>query len=350
MPITNYGLEMMGFKKLPEGEVIRARFYSLHLYSIRGIILDESEVEFFKWDIGREEIELGIGDDLNRICEQICNDNWSDDLESWQKERRCNPPYIMIKIGPTEEYSVSDAFVQDFSDGIMSHDAFSEAKNILTLAANEVLPRALASLDCIFSRLKNTVDFRAIESLIVGKSASGKTVKDVRFDMTGSGYTSGPLADENLKEMMNDCATLANSIESKAARFLDLALREDDPLKSFLFFFLSIEVTTHMQFKKIDHCSSVDALLRSDERIFKSANALFLEQSKSIKSLRGKFIWCAVNRWKGMTDDDVEAFARSKKTRDDIAHGNNIEISDHQLKEIRQLAESVTAHSYSRTT
>lgn len=346
MPLTHYGIEMMGFKKLEEGEVISARFYGHHLYSVQGIVLDESMVDCYKWSIGNQTIKLGIGGNLNRICQHLNNENWADDLASWQKEHRCSPPYILIKIGPTEEYSASDAFVQDFNDGTLSYDAFSEAKDILTLTASEVLPRVLASLDCVFSKLKNTVDFRAIESLILGESVSGKTVKDVRFDIKASGYTSERIADGTLKEMINDCAILAKSIEPKAARFLDLALKENDPLKSFLFFFLSIEITTHKQFKKIDHSSGVNALLQADGRISTSVNALFLEQGRSIKSLRDKFIWCVVNRWGDMTDNDVEAFVRSKKIRDDIAHGNNIDVSDHQLKEIRQLAESVTVQSY----
>lgn len=346
MPFTHYGIEMMGFKKLEEGEAISARFYGHHLYSVQGIVLDESMVDCYKWSIGNQTIQLGIGGDLNRICQYLNNDNWSDDLASWQKERRCSPPYILIKIGPTEEYSATDAFVQDFNDGMLAYDAFPEAKDILTQAASEVLPRVLASLDCVFSRLKNTVDIRAIESLVLGESASGKAIKDVRYEINASIYTSERLADGTLKEMIDDCAILADSIEPKTARFLDLALRENDPLKSFLFFFLSIEITTHKQFKKIDHKSGINALLQAEGRISKSINALFLEQNKGFKSLRDKFIWCVVNRWGDMTDNDVEVFARSKKIRDDIAHGNDIDVSDHQLKEVRQLAESVTVQSY----
>ena len=106
------------------------------------------------------------------------------------------------------------------------------------------------------------------------------------------------------------------------ARFFHLALYDDDPLKKFLYFFLTIEIAIHVTFRKIDHASNLSALVAAPDRIAVSTQTFFVKQHKKWTNLRDRFVWCALCVWTHLGDADIEEFARLKRVRDDIAHGS----------------------------
>jgi hypothetical protein len=98
-------------------------------------------------------------------------------------------------------------------------------------------------------------------------------------------------------------------------------MEEQDSLKSFLYYFLAIEIETHAAFGSIDHSTSIDRTLSIDDRVRASAKALFERQREHWTNLRDRFVWCAVCLWSQATDTDIQDFVRLKKVRDEIAHG-----------------------------
>jgi hypothetical protein len=108
----------------------------------------------------------------------------------------------------------------------------------------------------------------------------------------------------------------------KVARFFQLALDEDDPLKKFLYFFLAIEIETHATFAKIDHARNLSVLIAPPNRVAVSTQDFFDRQRQRWANLGDRFMWCVLCVWTHLCDADVEEFRSLKKIRDDIAHGS----------------------------
>jgi hypothetical protein len=107
----------------------------------------------------------------------------------------------------------------------------------------------------------------------------------------------------------------------KVSYFYHLALKEDDPLKRFLYLFLTIERQIHAAFKSTDHDVHMAGLVRVPERVQATGTSFFVIQHESWKSLQERFAWCALTVWTHLTDDDVNNFATVKRVRDQLAHG-----------------------------
>ena len=87
-------------------------------------------------------------------------------------------------------------------------------------------------------------------------------------------------------------------------------------------FFLSIEVQTHQTFRKIKHQDQLANLSLPDDRIQLTSASFFGDSVRSWTSLKDRFLWCAHCAWTDLVQADVIEFARLKRTRDGIAHGD----------------------------
>lgn len=99
-------------------------------------------------------------------------------------------------------------------------------------------------------------------------------------------------------------------------------MAEEDALKRFLYFFLSIEVQVHRTFKTIDHRAHLDALSLLDNQIQITSTSFFGDAVKRWTNLKDRLIWCARCVWTDLTQADIIEFARLKRIRDGIAHGD----------------------------
>jgi hypothetical protein len=126
----------------------------------------------------------------------------------------------------------------------------------------------------------------------------------------------------NYGKTLETAKELASLVDSTVANFFRLALGEEDPLKRFLYFFLSIEVQTHRTFSKIKHLEHLGNLSSPTDRIQLTSVSFFGETIRSWTNLRDRFLWCAHCVWTGLDQSDVTEFARLKRIRDGIAHGD----------------------------
>lgn len=121
---------------------------------------------------------------------------------------------------------------------------------------------------------------------------------------------------------MASASALSTRLNVKVSRFFNLALFEEDDLKRFLYFFLALEVQTHLAFRAVDHSVHIGSLVPQASVAGRSAAALLERHTENMKNLRDRFVWCALCSWTSVTDSDVTEFKRLKDIRDSIAHGS----------------------------
>src|SRR5207253_2980240 len=188
-------------------------------------------------------------------------DDFTDDEQAWAREHQCTPPYVIVHFGPTAQHSCTEGHVKYEQSRLEKFDAFPLAKEELRSTENKVLPSLITALSCAFSSPEDRVRFRAVARTVFGLTPTGAILHDVQFELTGSGYVSRKLPTEAIEAAIDRTTSLAAAINPKVSRFFHLALEENDPLKRFLYFFLSIEIETHAAFSAIDHSAHVAKIL-----------------------------------------------------------------------------------------
>jgi hypothetical protein len=126
---------------------------------------------------------------------------------------------------------------------------------------------------------------------------------------------------DNIQNQVDRAIALAHRISTDISSFYCRALNEDDPLKRFLFLFLTIERQTHAAFNAADHGAYINEIARSPDRVRKYGDQFLLSQHERWKNLSDRFHWCAMTVWPHLTDNDVRDFLEIKKIRDRLTHG-----------------------------
>jgi hypothetical protein len=324
MGITNAGLAMMGFQIMAEGDFLEACFHELHVFEMRGLVLGCDAGQQISGEIAGIPYQVGFGDSLNAICQNLVGDRFTDDEAHWVTERKANPPFGVIHLGPTAYYQCKAAFWKKEEDGsITTVDSFSGYRDEIAKQEAAVLPPLLAALECSFSANRHPVRFVPIEEARYGISKEGETVRNFRFHASGTLSASTGISPDDFSSTLNRAVRTASALDPRVAKFMHLGFQENDQLKKFLNFFLSIEIETHAVYKTIDHSKFLSDFVTSPSGdMQKTVTAFFSNQHAKVTSLKERFIWCVLCVWKHLNDDDVALFGRLKKTRDDIAHGN----------------------------
>jgi hypothetical protein len=147
-------------------------------------------------------------------------------------------------------------------------------------------------------------------------------VSDGRFAQKMSAYVARPMASEEVRAAASSALALAARLDGSVSRFLRLALEEEEPLKRFLYFFLSVEIATHLTFRKLGHSDRMFHAVNTQTRLRVEATWFADANGRKWKNLQDRFVWCALCTWTQLSGTDVDDFGRLKKIRNDIAHGN----------------------------
>ncbi len=342
MKLSQYALEKIGFEMLPKGQSIKATLFGLHIYKISGINLDEGQNSVFSWKIDDVSFKFSFGSDLNAMCRLLYEDDLVNDLTKWEKEKGCQPPYLAILFGPTTSYSVSDCYIQRKEGILTTCESFDKGKSDLKVISSSILPRLLTALTCEFSTLPHGVHFDFVDYVIFGETDEGERLNDLRFTTISASVTvSASLDDATLHERVGTAATLVERLQSEAAKFFELGLGEKDDLKAFIYFFLSIEISTHQRFQSNDHTALFQKLDRAEGKIQNASQVLFKLRNNKIGALKDRFDWCAICIWNEITDDDLKEFKALTKIRNEIAHGDITSANREQVNRVRNLAQRI---------
>lgn len=311
----------MGFRQLAAEETVRAKFVSLAVFAIEGITVASAEVA--STTIKNQECRLVLARSVNDACRTLLSDDYIDNEPEWAEDKKCCGPYLMAMFGPTQEYTASSGHIKEEENGdITTYDCFPAAKSLLRDIANDTLPELLTSLTCNLFTPGQHFRIRVIENTICGTTSDNRRLHDIRLSMSATGFSPVEMSSERVQASLAATITLASRLNIKVARFFNLALFEEDDLKRFLYFFLALEVQTHVTFSGINHSSQINSFIPSITVVGQSAVGLLQRHTDNMKNLRDRFIWCALCSWTSIADSDVTEFKRLKNIRDKIAHGS----------------------------
>lgn len=335
-------IKAMGFGPFGPGESVTAAFVSISVYEALGITLQPGVVEVASGTIAGVAYRLAVGAGLNDTCKALADDSYVEDEDSWKKDKHCSGPFALFQLGPTQPYTVTDGHIKTEQDGsTTTFDSFPGLRSELAALEAAALPPLLTSLNCLLGDPDRSIEFRKIDRISFGRTAADSVVRDIRIHLSGKATVSVGLSATKLVADVQAAAILAPKLNSKAARFFALGLAENDELKSFLYFFLAIEVATHATFGRIDHAKAVQSLAGSASPPVTALAALLHRQTDQLRNLFDRFVWCAAFGWIRVNDADVAQFKSLKTARDDIAHGSTSEPPAHYAMEAQQLARKI---------
>ena len=339
--VSDRVIEAMGFERHPDGLPLAARFHSLNIFSISGMKLDTNEIARFSGILSGHKFEVGIGVSVNTLARALSGDDYADDEGEWTAENRCAPPYAMIHIGPTKLHKVKARFSKIHSRTIDTYNSFIEAKNEIRKLDLILLTRIIAATNSSFIfDGRPSVNFKFIDVARFGITKNGETIRDMSINFSASASSSSTYQFEEYIARIDNIGMLAESIDSRSASFFHLAILETDPLKKFLFLFISIEIFTHYCFKSSNHINLIESI-SSDSNRELIGRFSFFQEVKQWKNIRDRFIWCATFKWTNLVESDILKFLELKKVRDDIAHGNIASPNDLQVDELLFLSKKL---------
>jgi hypothetical protein len=337
--VSDHVIKAMGFQPNDEGIELTASFYCLHVFEFHGINQPEGGFASIDGQIADVEYAAAIGMSVNELCNALLNDDYAEDEPTWQDEKKCGPPYLMVRFGPTSTHSAIPGHLMMLNNDHHTYDTFALAKSELQVFEDKALPSVLtASVVAVSADDRPHIRIRNVDRAVCGKTPDGKTLFDIRFSMSATLSVSRAITNDMLVRSLDSAKAIAAEVDPKVAKFFRLALGEDDPLKRFLYFFLSIEVQTHRTFGKINHHEHVANLSFPTDRIQLTSASFFGDSVRSWTNLRDRFLWCAHCVWTDLTQPDVLEFARLKLIRDGIAHGDITSPSGGDVFAVERLA------------
>jgi len=338
MPITNYALEMMGFEPIPEDSPIEANFMSINIYQIRGINFSPDTPVVPEVKEVSKSLSFAIGDSLNAVCKVIIGDDFTENEEKWRLETKSSPPYLVVLTKLDEPAVCEKGYWKHEGDEIITHDCFAEVKRLLTKQENKTVSVLIISLSVTFSTMDHPVLFLPIHKEMFAETNFKKRLRDFQITCSGDISVSRALTADAITAKINTAIARYQDFHPKIGYFFDLAIRENDKLKAFIYIFLVIEIFTHNTFQKLEYRTIVPDIHMLPSRVEKSATEFFIERQKEAKNLLQRFIWCSIIEWDQLADSDIELFKSIKKVRDRIYHGEDVVESSLPIWEAKLLA------------
>jgi len=342
--ITDYGLQMMGFQPIPSGTVIEAKFMSLNIYEAKGINLVKGKIGAKpktitgKVESVSENLIFVIGTSVNKCCKALTGESFCENEAKWRSENKSNPPYLLVLSKLPGPATCTKGHWIDEQDIITTHDCFSIPKQQLVKEEATKTSVLVTSLTVMLSSQDHLVTFFPICREVFAETNLGKTLRDVTVTFSGEVTVSRSLTVQKLGKKQAAAISKFNDIHPKVGYFFDLALKEKDRLKAYIYFFLVIEIFTHQTYQSLNHQTIVDALHIIPEKVKVSGTRLLLDQQKDYRSLLPRFIFCAMAKWKEIDDADIDNFLLLKKARDRIYHGEEISDKSLPIPKARSLA------------
>ena len=334
MGLSNFSLEKMGFVRIPDGTKIEARFKSLSIYEIRGISLN-NKLPFFPDKIKHETdvLSVSIGNSVNAVCQALIGDVFTEDENKWRQNNKTNPPYLLVLTTVPESVSCNSGYWKHEDGKIFTYGCFTNAREALKKFEKERAATFVTSLSAGLSTPEHPVAFIPIEREVFGVTTDNEILHDFRVIGTGELTVSTAISADILASSIEAAFSACLEFHPNVGYFFDLATREKDVLKKFLYYYLVIEIHTHKEFKKIDYPLSFVV----SERIGSTAMQFFVEYQEA-KNLSQRFIWCSLLRWVEVGEKDFIQFREIKEFRDHIYHGEEVPEGTLPVNQARQLA------------
>lgn len=320
---SNHFWEGMGYSKIEEGGCLHGRFCRLLIYHIEGFKMDQPIVGPLSPVIEGHHYTLAIGASVNETCRALVNDELVEDEAAWRKGNNTIGPYLVLKIGPTDEHELTATHFLRSGNEIWINGGCESATAELDRLQERVGPRLVSSLTIAFSNARTV--FRSIEAVNYGVERSGERLRDMSVSVAAYAIVSEPISAEEVEARVTAALKRSSHLDCNVAGFFDLALKETDPTKQFLLFFIALELLTKTEFS------------RRYASIASSVASASLPAKKK-RELQDQFSWLQKHALTTLSDQCVARFERLRKVRNLIAHGGIASPDPHSLEEVKILA------------
>lgn len=335
----------MGFKELVATGSIEASFTSVTVYEARGITVAEGVAEAVQAKAAGAEYRVAISASVNLACQALVGDDFAESEEAWRKEVKSNGPFTLIAVGPTEFFSCSAGRSMSAPDGsLVTYDCFPQAREALRAIERRVLPLVVSAITCSLNQPDRFFLLKKLGRGSAGRTPELTTIQDIRMEFRAEAYVSRPAEQAELSERLQAVTQRASRLNQKAAGFFALGVGEDDQLKKFLYFFLSLEIETHAVFGHIHHRDTVEKAVAPNAGVRPALAGLLERQVSSLTNLLDRFVWCASSTWTNLAEGDVATFRSLKEARDAIAHGRASEPPPAFARSAELLAHKILWH------
>jgi hypothetical protein len=334
MSLSIYTLKSLGFEEISNEKKFEATFSLAKAYQVEGISLQESEsASLMDWCHKSKDFSFAFGNSLNEIYQYLLDEDFDEDEEKWMVDNNARPPFLIIIVHLNKYFICESGYwkkekIQD-REFILTYESFSEAKKLLKIKEEKIIPQIISSLSVCFSSLHKPVRFRSIQTETYGKTTLEESIYDFQMVISCRMSAAPYINPADLKALIHTSINLHSQLDSKVSFFLYSALQEKDRLKQFLFFFLSIEIYTNQIFKtlkKSDFKKYRNKEKDIPDRIKVSGKEFIFDKKSEDKrgELFNHFLWCTILAWERIDDNDIGGFILLKQFRNDIAHGENI--------------------------
>ncbi|WP_288192720.1 hypothetical protein [uncultured Phyllobacterium sp.] len=326
--VSSHVWENMGYRKLDESESLRGSFYRLLIYHIEGFKTDQPIVGPLNHIFEGQFCSLAIGGSVNEACRTLATDELVDDEEEWRKRHSMIGPYLVLKIGPTAEYKTTATHLRNEGNEIWTNGGFDDARAELDELQERIAPLVVSSLTVAFS-IAETV-FRFVEAVNYGVARDGKRIRDVRFSLSAYAIVSMMIAADEVRTTVLNALGRSSHLDRNVAGFYDLGLKETDPTKQFLLFFITLELLTKTEFAKrypLIANSISGAMLPKKER----------------NALAHQFSWLQKHALTSLSQQCVDRFQQLRQTRNLIAHGAIVSADPQDVVDVKTLATTIIA-------
>ena len=147
----------MGFKTIPEGHSIVAKFSSVTVLEARGITVDAQGAKAVRGNAANVEYGIAISASLNDACKALMGDNYAEVEDEWKQEYKCIGPFVLVSIGPTNDFTCSSGWSKEEQDGsLTTFDSFPGLREELKNPSNKPHDHNHGFSESVYSKSKAT--------------------------------------------------------------------------------------------------------------------------------------------------------------------------------------------------
>lgn len=339
--VSDHVLQAMGFDKYPQGVTVKAKFHCIKIMQVNGLAWTNLRSRFRRIELEGCSVTISIGNSINRMCDYVLGDRFTDDEQKWANEKSCSPPYVMLFFSLDEFSQRIASWHFTKGDEIHTYQTFSSEKLDIKKLEAKIVPRIITSLSCALgSASAEPVALSPVDIAYFGTTPDGTTVHDISFDMNAKLTVNGLAPSRKITNSLNQIEDIARSLDKQACEFFHDATAEIDGLKRFLFFFLFIERQTHFTFKSsISKAKPRMATVGSWNKEISQLS--YFREIEKTPHLSDRFIWCVNFVWHRVSGAEIIQFLHLKKVRDDIAHGNARRPNSSDVASVEALAKKL---------
>jgi hypothetical protein len=256
----------MGFQPISPDEPICARFSSLEIFRLSGVVPKPEQKVDVTHELRGVPIRIRIAQELLDVLPAVLA--WTrQEANDFEKEKNCQGPYASILIGPVaESHSEAKGWFKEEQGELRTFEAFLNAREEIRGRSRELTPQLYTVLAGAVSDGQYVGALKPIDLQLFGETQTGQIVRDTHFLFSGEGSVSNFDHTQILQGKLERAISSAESTDPVAAMYFHAACQEADALKRFLFFFLSLEQQLKVMYQA--HAKAGAQAVKLDEKFF----------------------------------------------------------------------------------